>query len=151
MLEQSFDFESFLRSNLAIEAQATGIGSNILRRRVAIVLGKWLPVREGLDRPLVYQIFSHLLNKNDVWNDQVVRVTAGRQLHDVIDPFEFDAEVFLPFAENIIGGLMAVIKEVELTETKLALLNTLSLLIIKMEIRVSDSTSTQPWWSNSEN
>lgn len=118
------------------EVQIQQPGYNVLRRRIAIVLGQWLPVKDGLNRPLVYQIFQHLLNKHDQLNDQVVRVTAGRQLKNVVDPFEFLAEPFLPYAPSILGDLMQLIEEVELGETKMALLNTLSVIIVKMEYQV---------------
>ena len=109
-------------------------GYHILRRRISMVLGQWLPVREGLDRTLVYQIFQHLLDPS--FNDRVIRVTAGRNLKNVVDPFEFSAEQFKPFANTIITRLMALIQEVELTETKMALLNTLSVVVVKMEVLV---------------
>lgn len=109
-------------------------GYHILRRRISIVLGQWLPVKEGLDRTLVYQIFQHLLDPS--FNDRVIRVTAGRNLKNVVDPFEFNAEQFRPFANTIIARLMGLIQEVELTETKMALLNTLSVIVVKMEVLV---------------
>ena len=131
-----FDFGYFLNNTLVQEVQISQSGYNILRRRAAIVLGQWLPVKEGLDRPLVYQIFQHLLDKGNQLNDQVVRVTAGRQLKNVVDPFEFAAEPFMPYVQNILGSVMALIEEVELADTKLALLNTISVIVIKMEQHV---------------
>ena len=136
VLESKLDFGTFLTSTLVPEVQIYQPGYNILRRRIAIVLGQWLPVREGLDRPLVYKIFQHLLNKHDDLNDQVVRVTAGRQFKHVVDPFEFHAESFTPYAPAILENLMQLIKEVELGETKLALINTLSVIIGRMEHHV---------------
>lgn len=129
------DFGAFLSSTLAPEVQIEAPGYNILRRRIAIVLGQWMPVKEGLDRPLVYQIFQHLLDPNS--NDQVVQVTAGRQMKNVIDPFEFTAEGFQPYANTTIKRLMGLIEQVELTETKRALLDTLSVIVLKMEHHVS--------------
>lgn len=136
VLERELDFGTFLTSTLVHEVQIQQPGYNILRRRIAITLGQWLPVKEGLDRPLVYQIFQHLLNKDDRFNDQVVRVTAGRQLKNVIDPFEFLAEPFMPYAPTILSSLMQLIEEVELWETKMALLNTISAIIEKMDHHV---------------
>lgn len=128
-----FDFGSFLNNTLVEEVQISRSSYNILRRRAAIVLGQWLQVKDGLNRPLVYQIFQHLLDKMDPMNDQVVRVTAGRQLKNVVDPFEFVAEPFMPYVPNILSSLMALIEEVELPDTKLALLNTISVIVTKME------------------
>lgn len=141
VLERNIDFNFgyFLNHTLVQEVQISRPGYNIIRRRAAVVLGQWLPVKEGLDRPLVYQIFQHLLDKGDRLNDQVVRVTAGRQLRNIIDPFEFTAESFLPYASNILGRLMALTEEVELLETKMALLNTISVVVTKMEIHVCRS------------
>ena len=131
-----FDFGSFLNNTLVEEVQISQSGYNILRRRAAVVLGQWLPVKEGLNRPLVYQIFQHLLDKRDQMNDQVVRVTAGRQLKNVVDPFEFVAGPFMPYVPNILSSLMALIEEVELPDTKLALLNTISVIVRNMEQHV---------------
>lgn len=136
VLEQELDFDTFLNSTLVHEVQIQQVGCNILRRRIAILLGQWLAVKEGLNRPVVYQIFRHLLNKEDRLNDQVVRVTAGRQLKNVVDPFEFLPEPFMPYAPNLLDNLMQLIEEVELWETKMALLNTISVIIEKMDHHV---------------
>lgn len=132
VLDEKLDFGAFLASTLVPEVQIQQPGYNILRRRIAIVLGQWLPVKDGLDRTLVYQIFQHLLNKDNGLNDQVVRVTAGRQFRHVVDPFEFNAELFIPHAPPILGSLMQLVEEVELGETKMALLDTISVIIVRM-------------------
>ena len=136
VIEQQLDFNSFLSQTLVQEVQIRQPSYKILRRRIAIMLGQWLPVKNELDRPLVYQIFQHLLDRNDALNDQVVRITGGRQLKNVVDPFEFDAEQFMPYASKILGSLMELIKEVDVSETKLALLNTLSVIVARMEHHV---------------
>ncbi|KAL8932171.1 MAG: hypothetical protein Q9211_006482, partial [Gyalolechia sp. 1 TL-2023] len=133
VLDDKIDFGSFLHGTLAHEVQINKPGYNILRRRIAIVLGKWLVVKDGLDRPLVYQIFQHILDKRDPLNDLVVRITAGRQLKNVILPFEFSIETFRPYCATITSHLMALTNEVELAETKLALLNTLTTLVQSVE------------------
>ena len=137
VLDQHLDFAKFLESTLAPEVQLREEGSHILRRRVALLLGKWTPIKEGLNRPLIYQIFQFLLDKEDTTNDIVIRITAGRQLKDVIDPWEFLAEEFMPFAPTLLGRVMALIEELEIAETKMALLNTISVIVVKMEHHVS--------------
>ena len=144
VLEHDLDFAAFLEKTLVPEVQNEQAGYNILRRRIAIVLGQWMLVKQGLNRPLVYQIFQFLMDSSSPLNDEVVRVTAGRQLRNVIDPFEFTAEPFMPFAEPIIGRLLALIQEVELSETKLALLNTLSVMVVRMEGQVRDVRPVVP-------
>ena len=88
-------------------------------------------------KPIVYQIFQHLLDNSDPMNDQVVRITAGRKFHAVADEWEFQADNFLPYAPVMLDRLMALVQEVELPETKMALLNTISLIVYRLEHHVS--------------
>ena len=134
MLHQEIDFDGFLCSRLVAEVQETKPGYNILRRRIAIMLGQWVPVRISVDnRPLVYQIFQHFLNKDDPMNDQIVRVTAAKQFRPVADEMEFIPKAFIPFTPQILSSIMALIQEVELTDTKMALLNTVSVIVDRLE------------------
>ncbi|KAK4949179.1 hypothetical protein LTR66_014067 [Elasticomyces elasticus] len=155
VIHEQLDFDAFVRSTLVQEVQIRLPGYNILRRRIAILLGEWIAIKISVEtRPLVYQIFQHLLDKDDSLNDQVVRVTAGRQLRSVVDEWEFDAEQFLPYAATILSRLMHLIQEVELMETKMALLNTISLVVERMEHRIepfanSIVTLLPPLWEGS--
>lgn len=134
VLYEHLDFNAFLTNTLAVEVQKQNPGYNILRRRAAILIAQWITVKIADENvPLVCQIFQHLLDRNDPLNDQVVRVTAGRQFKDVADAWEFKAKHFLPFAETTMTRLMQLIEEVELTETKMALLNTISVLVERLE------------------
>ncbi|KAI9747746.1 MAG: hypothetical protein M1815_003928 [Lichina confinis] len=134
VLHQEIDFDGFLCSRLVAEVQETKPGYNILRRRIAIMLGQWVPVRISVDnRPLVYQIFQHFLNKDDPMNDQIVRVTAAKQFRPVADEMEFIPKAFIPFTPQILSSIMALIQEVELTDTKMALLNTVSVIVDRLE------------------
>lgn len=76
------------------------------------------------------------MDKNDPLNDQVVRVTAARKFKDVADEWEFQADNFLPYAPTILDRLMALVQEVELAETKMALLNTISSVVERLEHNV---------------
>ena len=107
-------------------------------------MGHWLPIREGLNRPLVYQIFQHLLSKEDPSNDLAVRIAAGKQFKHVIDPFEFTAEPFKPYASAIFDKVMALIVEVEQIESKRELLNTINIIVLKMEQQVNQLLWTAP-------
>lgn len=138
VVHQQLDFDSFLTSTLGPEVQKHKAGYNILRRRIAILLGQWITIKVSeQNRPLVFQIFQFLLDPSDSLNDQVVRVTAGRQFKNIADDWEFKAEHFLPYAETTLTRLMQLIQEVELTETKLALLNTISIVVERLEHHVS--------------
>lgn len=139
VVHEQLDFDAFIRDVLVQEVQKQKPGFNILRRRTSILLGQWISVKvaDG-SRPLVYQIFQHLLTKDgQPLNDQVVRVTAGRQLKNIADDWDFKAEHFLPYAEAILGSMMQLIDEVELTETKMALLNTISVIVERLGHNIS--------------
>ncbi|PYI06330.1 importin 11 [Aspergillus sclerotiicarbonarius CBS 121057] len=137
-LEQHLDFNKFLETTLVPEVQIQEQGYNLLRRRIAIVLGQWVPVKSSeLNKNAIYQIFQHLLSKQDPLNDLVVRITAGRQLKNVLDPFEFSPTEFLPYAPAILQDLMALVQEVELSETKMGLLDTVRMAVVKMEDHIA--------------
>lgn len=138
-LEKQVDFNSFLLSTLIPEVQIQQSGYNILRRRIAILLGQWYPIKpQELDGQAVCQVFQHLLNKADPVNDQVVRVTAGRQLKNILDTLEFTAEGFLPYIRPILTSLVELIEEMSLIETKMSLLETVRVVVVKMEDHVRD-------------
>ncbi|EXJ89858.1 hypothetical protein A1O3_02925 [Capronia epimyces CBS 606.96] len=133
-LEDVLDFNTFLRTTLVPEVQLNHPNYNILRRRTAILLGQWVPIKpEILNRVAVYQIFTHLLSSNEQLNDHVVRVTAGRQLRLVLEPFEFKFADFQPYATPLLQSLMSLIAETELSETKMALLETVRVAVTKLE------------------
>ncbi|KAL1303880.1 hypothetical protein AAFC00_000334 [Neodothiora populina] len=155
VLHKYLDFNNFLASTLVSEVQKQQPGFNILRRRIAILLGQWISIQvSNENRPLVYQIFQHLLDPSDACNDQVVRVTAGRQFKNIVDDWEFGPEAFLPYAETIMTRLMQLIQNVELTETKMALLNTISVMVERLEHHIAPYaeriiTLLPPLWEQS--
>lgn len=90
------------------------------------MIAQWVTVKiDKRNSPLVHQIFLHLLDESDVNNDQVVRITAARQFKAVVDDFEFNVELFLPYAAGILSKFMSLMMTVEFTETKMAILDTL--------------------------
>ena len=139
VLKSHLDFDVFLTGTLIPEVQISRAGYNILRRRIAIMLGQWIVVKD-INRSQVYQIFQFLLDREDRLNDLVVRVTAGRQMKNVIDPWDMQIDQFTPYARTILGRIMMIIEEVELSETKMALLNTISVIVVRMEHNVSAYT-----------
>ncbi|KAL2822550.1 armadillo-type protein [Aspergillus granulosus] len=137
-LEKDLDFGAFLQSTLVPEVQIQEPGYNVLRRRIAILLGQWLPVKSSeLNPDSVYQVFQHLLNSQDPSNDLVVRITAGRQLKPVLSVFEFSPEGFKPYAPAIFQNLISLMQEVDTSETKLGLLDTVRMAVTRMEDNIA--------------
>lgn len=140
-MHDQVDFDSFIDKTLVPEAGKSKPGYNIIRRRIAIIISQWITIKISQDKkPVVYQIYQHLLDKTDPLNDQVVRVTAGRKFKDVADEWEFQANSFLPYAPTILDRLMALVQEVELPETKMALLSTISVIVERLEHHVRKCT-----------
>lgn len=150
ILHDKLDFDSFITKTLVPEAQKQKPGFNIIRRRIAIIISQWISIKIAKDKkPIVYQIFQHLMDKSDLLNDQVVRVTAGRKFKDCADEWEFNADNFLPYAPVMLERLMALVQEVELPETKMALLNTISVIVERLEHHVRISMFIDRSWTNS--
>lgn len=137
-VEAHFDFDDFLKSTIAQDAQQQGPLSKVLRRRIGILLSQWIPVRVSKEsRPLIYEIYRHFLNPNDQNNDVVVRITAARQFKIVAEDFEFEGEMFQPYAEGILTELIQLLQQMDIDETKLAILGTAKVIIERMETHVN--------------
>ncbi|XXH05592.1 hypothetical protein Hte_012024 [Hypoxylon texense] len=138
VVSERFDFNSMLKTTIVADAQQTGQLCQVLRRRIAILLSQWVPIKVTKEtRPLIYEIFRHFLNPDDLCNDIVVRTTAARQFKAVVDEFGFEGEQFLPYASDVLTRLLNILEEVDIDETKLAILETTRSLIQRMETHVS--------------
>lgn len=154
-VQSVFDFDAILASTIINDAQQQGGLFMVLRRRIAILISQWAPVKLGdTSRPLVYQIFRHFLNPNDPTNDLVVRITAARQLRWIADEIDFSVEAFLPYTADVLNELIGLVQKVDVDETKLAILESIRILVTRMEEQVSQFgdqlMSTLPGvWENS--
>ncbi|VUC21250.1 unnamed protein product [Clonostachys rosea] len=150
-----FDFDAFLASTISQDAQQSGELFKILRRRIAILISQWAPVKlEDHSRPIAYQIFRHFLNPNDENNDVVVRITAARELRWIADELGFSVEAFLPYTSDVLNQLVVLTRNVDIDETKLAILESIRILVTRMEDQVAQFgdqlMSTLPEiWTNS--
>ncbi|TQS33123.1 hypothetical protein Golomagni_06544, partial [Golovinomyces magnicellulatus] len=133
-----FDFDAVLASTIQNDAQQQGGLFKVLRRRIAIVISQWAPVKlTDNSRPLVYQIFRHFLNPSDETNDLVVRITAARQLRWIADELDFSVEAFLPYTSDVLTQLIDLAQNVDVDEIKLAILESIRILVQRMEEQVS--------------
>jgi hypothetical protein len=134
---EQVDFDGLLRSTIVNDAQREGELANVLRRRIAILISLWIPVKIAKEsRTLVYEIYRHFMNPNDQTNDIVVRITAARQFKAVTSDFEFEGEAFAPYAESILTELLRLLPQLEVDETQLAILDTTKQVIERMDTHV---------------
>lgn len=136
VLHQSLDFNAFLDSHLALEIQKQYRGCYLLRRRICILIAHWIFKIDKSNRSTVYRIFQHLLDKDVESNHLIIRITAGKKFYDVANEMEFEPRQFEPFASTILTRLMALIEEVALTDTKMSLLNTVSIIVERLDEKV---------------
>ncbi|KAJ4237035.1 hypothetical protein NW759_000158 [Fusarium solani] len=133
-----FDFDAVLASTIVNDAQQQGPLCKVLRRRIAILVSQWAPVKlDDASRPIVYQIYRHFLNPDDEINDLVVRITAARQLRWIADELDFCVEAFLPYTSDVLSQLINLVQSVDVDETKLAILESIRILVTRMEEQVS--------------
>ncbi|KAK4129393.1 ARM repeat-containing protein [Parathielavia appendiculata] len=138
VIYQSFDFDTFLTTFLVKDVQIQDPMAKLLRRRIAILLSQWISIKiSQASRPAVYDIFRHLMNPDDQHNDEVVRITAARQLKYIAEDFEFTPESFYPSAADTFNLLVSLLQEVESDETKLAILETVRVIVSRMETHIS--------------
>lgn len=149
------DFDAYLSTTILQDAQRSGGLHRVLRRRIAILISQWASIQLGENsRPIAYQIFRHFLNPNDETNDLVVRITAGRQLRWIADELGFSVEAFLPYTSDVLGQLITLTSNVEADETKLAILESIRILVTRLEDQVSQfgdmlMTNLPGLWDNS--
>lgn len=136
-ISEAFDFDNFLSTTLVQDAQFTGPLAKVLRRRIAILISIWVSVKiSDSSRPLIFDVYRHLLNDKDEINDEVVRLTAARQLKDIADDFEFKGDLFATYAPDILPQIINLLQEAVVEDTKQALFETLRVCIQRMEEHV---------------
>ncbi|TPX17965.1 uncharacterized protein E0L32_011966 [Thyridium curvatum] len=137
-IHTSFDFSSFVESTIVGDVQQQGPLAKVLRRRIAILLSQWVPVHiEDRIRPIVFDIFRHFMSSEDAANDEVVRITAARQFKAVVDAYEFSSDLFMPYASDILSRLITILREVEVDETRLAILESTRACVSRMDKNIA--------------
>lgn len=138
VLHPHFNFDEFIHDTLVNEIQVSRPGYNIIRRRVAILIGQWVSIKISVEnRPTLYKIMQHLLIREDPMNDLVVRLTAAHNLRRCIDEWDFRVDAFLPHVNDLFNRLMGLMDEVEQTETRMGLLYVIGVIVDRLEHRVS--------------
>ncbi|EPS41833.1 hypothetical protein H072_4200 [Dactylellina haptotyla CBS 200.50] len=138
ILEPHLDFNAFLQNVLVNEVQINQPDYRILRHRIPILIGQWVVVDiDVIQRPTIYKIIQHLLNKSDPLNDLCVRITAAKSLKCSIDDWQFQIDGFLPFVDDVFDKLMLLIDEVDETATKMSLVDVIGLIAERMSHNIA--------------
>lgn len=113
----------------------------IIRRRIAWLVGNW--VGEDLShatRSKIYGLLVHLMGRNES-TDTAIRLTAARSLGKC-DTWDFDKDSFVPFLPAAIEEIVSLLGEVELSDSRMRLNQSLGVVIDRVGIHVSSPSFT---------
>lgn len=134
-LFDDIDFNEWFTRQLVHELHLSGSNFRIVRRRVIWLIGRWTGVKFSPElRPMVYAECLQLMRPEE---DMTVRLAASAALMSTIDDFDFVAEEFQPFLESSFALLFGLLKGAAECETKMNVLNIMSLIIDKMNECIS--------------
>ncbi|GAA5932542.1 hypothetical protein JCM3775_005950 [Rhodotorula graminis] len=135
-LQASINFKDWLENVLAPECAGEDSAYRLIRRRIAWLLGNW--VGEDLaasSRSLIYQLLVHLLSRNPS-TDPAIRLTAARSLARC-DTWDFDQGAFVPLLPRAIEEIVQLLGEVELSDSRMRLNQTLGVVIDRVGQHIS--------------
>ncbi|KAG0325096.1 hypothetical protein BGZ99_001062 [Dissophora globulifera] len=147
----AIDFNSWLKGQLSQEVQHDDPSYHIIRRRIAWMIGKWVSVNVSKEaRPVVYTIMVHLLRPAE---HTQVRLATVASLRSCIDDWDFEAASFAPFLEQSVNGLRQIIGEVEEPDSRMRILNCMSIIVERMEEHIAPYAQQiiellPPLWQN---
>uniref|UniRef100_A0AAR5PV48 Importin N-terminal domain-containing protein n=2 Tax=Dendroctonus ponderosae TaxID=77166 RepID=A0AAR5PV48_DENPD len=139
-LYDEVDFDQWFTNTLVNELKIKHVNYRLIRRRVAVLIGRWTGIKLSVDlRPALYECVIGLLRPEE---DMVVRLTAATTLRYAIDDFEFNGEQFKDYMFNAFDLLFTLLKEGSECETKMQILNVMCLLLERMGSNIVPHSKT---------
>lgn len=140
-LFEDVDFDKTFEQILA--PQVIGINPEappmhrIILRRIALIISEWISVKCGQEtRKIVYQVLAQILDPSHPLNDMVVQLTGSSALKCAVDEWDFKMTDFLPYMELFLTRIIEMMDKVEIIETKLALLQVISVIVEVSETHI---------------
>lgn len=126
------DFNSLLTQVFFPEALKNDLVENkILKRRVCLLITEWvgLGVINDSNMQNIYSLLLNLLDPTNQINDRIVKLTAVQSLKAILTDWDFKKDLIKPYLQEFTTLLIKLVGEMELTESKLFMLNTIADLI----------------------
>lgn len=129
------DFDSFLVNvllpSLSIDADQNEkqfMELKILKRRTCLIINEWISIKCSREnRVKIYQLLLSFLDSNDkINNDKVLQLSTAQTLKNVIEEWDFNKQDFAPYSSQFIEKLLNLLNQMELTESKVFILNSLN-------------------------
>ncbi|XP_017775673.1 PREDICTED: importin-11 [Nicrophorus vespilloides] len=132
------DFDQWFTNTLTQELKIKHNNYRVIRRRVSWLIGSWTGIKLSPElRPALYSCVANLLNPEE---DMAVRLTASTALRHAIDDFEFNSDQFKPYLDSLFNLLFTLLHEAQEGETKMHVLNVMTLLVERVGQTVSPHT-----------
>ncbi|KAG5887314.1 hypothetical protein JTB14_006458 [Gonioctena quinquepunctata] len=129
-LYDEIDFDGWFVNTLLQELKIKHNNYRVIRRRVIALIGRWTGIKLSSElRPALYECINNLLASDE---DMAVRLTAASTLRFAIDDFEFNCDQFKDYMFNAFNLLFALLKEAKECDTKMQVLNVMTLLLERM-------------------
>ncbi|KAM9909924.1 hypothetical protein OXX69_004973 [Metschnikowia pulcherrima] len=117
------------------------VENKIIKRRICLIISTWIAVDcSRQSRVEIYKLLLSFMNSADNINDKVVKLTATQTLRIVINDWDFVKQDFQPFLKDFVASLIAMLNELSFTESKLYVLETLSVLLERCNPLVDQAT-----------
>lgn len=133
-LFEEIDFDSWFSTTLLdlfrVEStpHAASRWHSILQQHVMWMIGEWIDVKfSKANRVQLYSLVSAILAANGT--DLVLKLTACKTLRIALDDFDFEVNNFASFVTGVFPSLCGLLVEVEECDTKMMVLNLISLTI----------------------
>ncbi|XP_059487451.1 importin-11 [Neocloeon triangulifer] len=120
-LYDEVDFDSWFKGSLRQELSCKEDNYQIIRRRVAWLLGEWSAVKLSPDlRPLLYTTLLSLLSAGE---DMAVRLAAAQALRHSMDDFDFCPEQIEPILGDCFNLLLTLLRDARECDSKMRVLS----------------------------
>ncbi|XP_057306163.1 importin-11-like [Hydractinia symbiolongicarpus] len=129
------DFDIWFESKLVHLLRQQSSGNALLKHHIVWMIGEWINVKfSKSNRVELYDVLRAILQDDSV--DLVLRLTACKTLRCAIDDFDFIVNDFNPFVSSIFMALSKLLVSVQLCDTKMVVLNVLSIMIERIGRKV---------------
>jgi hypothetical protein len=131
------DFDQWLMNQLFPELNHTQPSDLIQRRRIAWLIGEWVPIKvEAESRPPIYQALVALMRPEE---SMIVRMTAAQSLRHCVNDWGFESDGFLPYLKETVDSIAQLLAQMEGAERRMAVMNCLASIVERMETQASHS------------
>ncbi|PKA62700.1 Exportin-2 [Apostasia shenzhenica] len=125
VLSAYLNFSDWFNGSLSVELSNNHPNMRIIHRKIALIIGQWVSEIKGDTRKLVYHVMIRLLQDNDI----AVRLAACRSLCCLVQDSNFSEQDFYELLSTCWNLCFKLIKDVEEFDSKVQILNLLSVLI----------------------